>query len=53
MEKARLGKMYENKEIVAMIKAIGAGIQDQEDESNFNIDNLQYYKIIIIDGCRC
>ena len=48
MEKARLGKMYENKEIVAMIKAIGAGIQDQEDESNFNIDNLRYYKIIIM-----
>jgi DNA gyrase subunit B len=48
VEKARLGKMFENKEIVAMIKAIGVGIQDEEDESNFNIENLRYYKIIIM-----
>jgi DNA gyrase subunit B len=48
VEKARIGKMFENKEITAMIKAIGAGIQDQEDESNFDITKLRYDKIIIM-----
>lgn len=48
VEKARLGKMFENKEIAAMIKAIGVGIQDNTDETNFNLEKLRYYKIIIM-----
>jgi DNA gyrase subunit B len=48
VEKARIGKMFENKEITAMIKAIGVGIQDQADESNFDITKLRYDKIIIM-----
>lgn len=43
VEKARLDKMLENKEIVSLIKAIGVGIDDQ-----FDIENLRYHKIIIM-----
>ena len=35
--------MLNNKEIVALIKAIGVGIDDQ-----FDLDNLRYHKIIIM-----
>ena len=42
-ERARLDKMFANKEIVAMIQAFGAGIGDQ-----FDINGLRYHKIIIM-----
>lgn len=42
-ERARLDKMFANKEIVAMIQAFGVGIGEQ-----FNIDGLRYHKIIIM-----
>ncbi|WLD46532.1 DNA topoisomerase (ATP-hydrolyzing) subunit B [Candidatus Nanosynbacter lyticus] len=42
-ERARLDKMFANKEIVAMIQAFGTGIGDQ-----FDINGLRYHKIIIM-----
>ena len=42
-ERARLDKMFANKEIVAMIQAFGVGIGDQ-----FDIKGLRYHKIIIM-----
>jgi len=42
-ERARLDKMFANKEIVAMIQAFGVGIGDQ-----FDINGLRYHKIIIM-----
>ncbi len=58
VEKSRIGKILENKEIGAMIKAIGVGIyqgkdngddeDDDEDESQFDISQLRYHKIIIM-----
>jgi DNA gyrase subunit B len=42
-ERARLDKMYANKEIVAMIQAFGVGIGEQ-----FDINGLRYHKIIIM-----
>lgn len=42
-ERARLDKMFANKEIVAMIQAFGVGIGDQ-----FDISGLRYHKIIIM-----
>lgn len=42
-ERARLDKMFANKEIVAMIQAFGVGIGDQ-----FDIEGLRYHKIIIM-----
>ncbi len=41
VEKARLDKILENNEIVAMITAIGTGISE-----DFNIAKLRYHKII-------
>jgi DNA gyrase subunit B len=43
VEKARLHKIMENKEIIAMITALGAGVADQ-----FNIEKLRYNKVIIM-----
>ena len=43
VERARLDKMLANKEIVALIKAIGVGIDDQ-----FDLEGLRYHKIIIM-----
>ena len=43
MEKARLDKIYANKEIKAMITAFGTGIHD-----DFDISKLRYHKIIIM-----
>ena len=48
VERARLDKMLANKEIVALIKAIGTGINDNLDDSNFSLDGLRYHKIIIM-----
>lgn len=42
-ERARLDKMYANKEIVALIQGIGVGIGDQ-----FDINGLRYHRIIIM-----
>lgn len=42
-ERARLDKMFANKEIVAMIQAFGVGIGE-----SFNIDGLRYHKIVIM-----
>jgi DNA gyrase subunit B len=43
VEKARIDKIFENEEIRAIITAIGTGV-----EPDFNIDNLRYYKIILM-----
>ena len=42
-ERARLDKMFANKEIVAMIQAFGVGIGEA-----FDINGLRYHKIIIM-----
>lgn len=42
-ERARLDKMFANKEIVAMIQAFGVGIGD-----SFDLSGLRYHKIIIM-----
>ncbi len=42
-ERARLDKMFANKEIVAMIQAFGVGIGD-----TFDVGGLRYHKIIIM-----
>ena len=43
VERARLDKMLDNKEIVAMIKALGVGIDEQ-----FDLSGLRYHKLIIM-----
>ena len=42
-ERARLDRMFANKEIVAMIQAFGVGIGDA-----FDINGLRYHKIVIM-----
>ncbi len=42
-ERARLDKMFANKEIVAMIQAFGVGIGE-----SFDVSGLRYHKIIIM-----
>ena len=42
-ERARLDKMFANKEIVAMIQAFGVGIGDA-----FDLNGLRYHKIVIM-----
>jgi DNA gyrase subunit B len=42
-ERARLDKMFANKEIVSLIKGLGVGIGD-----TFDIDHLRYNRIIIM-----
>ena len=42
-ERARLDRMFANKEIVAMIQAFGVGIGD-----SFDVNGLRYHKIIIM-----
>ena len=42
-ERARLDRMFANKEIVAMIQAFGVGIGEQ-----FDMNGLRYHKIIIM-----
>ena len=48
VEKARLDKVLQNKEIQTMITAIGAGIGDGDQEGAFNIEKIRYHKIIIM-----
>ncbi len=43
VERARLDKMLANNEIVALIKALGVGIEEQ-----FNIEGLRYHRIVIM-----
>ncbi|GAB5410502.1 MAG: hypothetical protein BalsKO_28670 [Balneolaceae bacterium] len=46
VEKAKINKILENKEIQAMITAFGAGIGHSEEE--FELEKLRYHKIIIM-----
>ncbi len=48
VEKARLDKVLQNKEIQTMITAIGTGIGDGEAEGSFDITKARYHKIIIM-----
>ncbi len=48
VEKARLDRALENKEIQSMITAIGAGIGNGEEEGTFRIEKTRYHKIIIM-----
>jgi len=48
VEKARLHRALQNKEIQSMITAIGAGIGDGEQEGAFNIEKVRYHKIVIM-----
>ncbi len=57
VEKARLHRALQNKEIQAMITAIGAGIGDGDQEGAFNLEKVRYHKVIImtdadIDGAH-
>ncbi|NNM29851.1 MAG: DNA topoisomerase (ATP-hydrolyzing) subunit B [Akkermansiaceae bacterium] len=48
VEKARLHRALQNKEIQSMITAIGAGIGDGDQEGAFNIEKVRYHKIVIM-----
>ncbi|MEC8905625.1 MAG: toprim domain-containing protein, partial [Verrucomicrobiota bacterium] len=52
VEKARLHKALQNKEIQAMITAIGAGIGessgDEDIEGAFQLDKVRYHKVVIM-----
>jgi DNA gyrase subunit B len=48
VEKARLDKVLQNREIRTMITAVGTGIGDGEGEGAFNLEKLRYHKIIIM-----
>jgi DNA gyrase subunit B len=48
VEKARLHKALQNKEIQAMITALGAGIGEGDQEGSFDIEKVRYHKIIIM-----
>ena len=57
VEKARLHRALQNKEIQAMITAIGAGIGDGDQEGAFDIEKVRYHKVVImtdadIDGAH-
>jgi DNA gyrase subunit B len=52
VEKARLDKIYANKEILSLIQALGTGIGE-----DFNVGNIRYHKVVImtdadIDGAH-
>src|SRR5690606_27994740 len=48
VEKARLHRALQNREIQTMITAIGTGIGDGEQEGSFNIEKVRYHKIVIM-----
>ena len=48
VEKARLHRALQNKEIQNLITAIGAGIGDGDQEGSFNIEKVRYHKVVIM-----
>jgi DNA gyrase subunit B len=48
VEKARLEKVLQNREIQSMITAIGAGIGTGDQEGSFDISRARYHKVIIM-----
>ena len=48
VEKAPLHKALQNKEIQAMVTAIGAGIGAGEQEGSFDVNRVRYHKIVIM-----
>ena len=48
VEKARLDKVLQNREIRTMITAVGTGIGDGEGEGAFNLEKLRYHKVVIM-----
>jgi DNA gyrase subunit B len=48
VEKSRLHRALQNKEIQSMITAIGAGIGDGDMEGAFKIEKIRYHKIVIM-----
>ena len=48
VEKARLDRVLQNKEIQTMITAIGAGIGTGEGEGSFDVNKVRYHKIVIM-----
>jgi DNA gyrase subunit B len=56
VEKARIDRILKNNEILAIIKALGIGVQGVNDE-DFDLDSLRYHKVIIfcdadVDGAH-
>jgi DNA gyrase subunit B len=48
VEKARLHRALQNKEIQNLITAIGAGIGDGDQDGSFNIAKVRYHKVVIM-----
>lgn len=48
VEKARLDKVLQNKEIQTMITAIGAGIGEGDGEGSFDLEKIRYHKVVIM-----
>ncbi len=48
VEKSRLYRALQNKEIQSMITAIGAGIGDGEQDGSFKVEKVRYHKIVIM-----
>ena len=48
VEKARLHRALQNREIQTMITAIGTGIGDGETEGSFDLTKARYHKVIIM-----
>ena len=48
VEKARLDRVLQNKEIQTMITAIGAGIGGGDMEGSFDVNKVRYHKIVIM-----
>ena len=48
VEKARLHRALQNKEIQAMITALGAGIGDGDQEGAFDLEKVRYHKVVIM-----
>lgn len=48
VEKARLYRALQNKEIQSMITAIGAGIGEGDQDGAFNVEKIRYHKIVIM-----
>lgn len=48
VEKAQEHKIYDNDEILNIIKALGISFGNAEDEKALNLDKLRYHKIVIM-----